>query len=93
METKILSIIKESMMIYRQCKLEKKLDTEAGQKVQTVWIPIQYAVLDKILEVKDYDGHWVNGWKVVYVGATAMDEYVRKHERDYKELPSIRFGI
>lgn len=54
---------------YRQCHLVKKRKApDAGELHQTSWIPSQFAVMNKVLKLKDEDGAWDNGWVVTSVG-------------------------
>lgn len=48
---------------YKQCRLERKTD---GGKLNLVsYIPEQFAVKDKVLKLRDDEGVWTDGWKVV----------------------------
>lgn len=47
---------------YRQCFLRN------GNRFQTTWLPDKFAVLGKVLKLKDL-GVWENGWIVDRVGA------------------------
>ena len=60
-------------MIYRQCELHR------GTSVQVAWIPATFAVVGKILRLRDE-----HGWVVASIGASASDGYIRNHERDYR---------
>jgi hypothetical protein len=53
-------------MKYRQCRLEKK--TKSGKLCQTSYIPEKYAFVGNILKLREEDGNWVNGWKVISAG-------------------------
>jgi hypothetical protein len=49
------------------------------------WIPIDYAKAGMVLDLRQEDGSWSNGWTVGGVFPTRISaDYVREHERDYK---------
>ncbi len=49
------------------------------------WIPDEFAVVGKIIDVRQKDGKWSEGWTVdIVYGPLLSFEYVREHERDYK---------
>jgi len=52
--------------MHRQCKLTQ------GNKVIFSWIPTKYAVVGKVLDLKDEDGNWTEGW--VVAEAWAIDK-------------------
>lgn len=54
-------------MFYRQCHLKK------GNTHQTSWIPEQFAVVNKVLKLRE-DGVWDDGWVVQTVSETRLDE-------------------
>jgi hypothetical protein len=60
-------------MNYKQCRLEKKL------LQQTVWLPTQFCILNKIVKIKDDDG-----WIVKNIYKVECDEkVVVERSRDY----------
>lgn len=59
-----------STSFYRQCKLARKNETQVS------YIPEKYAILNKILKLKNHHGVWENGWKVEFVGARMEDSEV-----------------
>ena len=63
---------------YKQCTLRQL----KSNWVRTSWIPEQFAVEGRILEIKEGE-EWTDGWKVVDVFTRASEDYVREHERDY----------
>ena len=64
--------------LYCQCLLEKNGD------LLTTWIPKKFAVVDKILKIKNDDG-WDNGWKVIKVGELLLnEESVASNSLDYR---------
>ena len=49
------------------------------------WIPDQFAVVGKVIDLRDEKGEWSRGWIVRDVYPQRLKyEYVREHERDYK---------
>jgi hypothetical protein len=53
----------------------------------TSWIPEEYAVEGKFLELKNREnGEWINGWKVVMVGNHRMTrKEVEERSRDHQK--------
>jgi hypothetical protein len=49
---------------YRQCKLQKKISD--GIKETTSYIPEPYCVQGKVLKLRDDNGVWEDGWKVIF---------------------------
>ena len=71
---------------YKQCIVEKQ---ELGKScietvTQITWLPVEFAEVDKQIQLKDDDDNWTDGWKVKYVGEDALYE-------DY--LPDFRKAI
>jgi len=71
---------------YTQCFLSKIIDTidgkEDGLVCTTAWIPEEYAVVDKLVKIKD-NGVWSDGWNVRMVWTTRPKDWVEQHQRDY----------
>ena len=60
-----------------------------GNIHQLSWIPSKFAVLGKVLKIKE-KGVWEDGWQVIDVGGTLNADYVLSHERDYRTaFPSL----
>lgn len=64
---------------YRQCALER------GNTYRISWIPARFAVVGKVLKLRD-NGVWDNGWTVTSVGAARLGALhvpglIRRHER------------
>ena len=57
---------------YRQCHLKKKDGTHVWEQVS--WIPEPYCVVGKVLKLRDSDGNWDDGWKVVSAGSHVQSE-------------------
>ncbi len=55
---------------YRQCHMAKP--TKTGKWEQTSWIPEKFAVVGKVLKLKDMDGNWDNGWVVETASQTRL---------------------
>lgn len=67
------------MQYYKQCRLTK------GTEVQVVWLPEKFAKLNKYLELQEDKG-WENGWKVIEVNKTRLDEKnLLERSQDYKK--------
>lgn len=61
---------------YTQCYLAK------GNWYQLAWIPTAFAVVGKVIKIKETDG-WDDGWIVRNVYGTKPADRVEKHSRDY----------
>jgi hypothetical protein len=53
---------------YRQCTLQRTSTTQVS------WIPEPFCELGKTLKLRDDDGLWTDGWKVVTVGPKRISE-------------------
>lgn len=58
---------------YRQCRLHKQMDGKRTM-VQVAWIPSQFATQGRTLKIRDRDGEWINGWKVIDIGSFTKTE-------------------
>lgn len=55
---------------YRQCRLVKE-----GRLFQVSWLPEKFAVVGKILKLRNEDNNeWDNGWLVTSAGDNRVDE-------------------
>jgi hypothetical protein len=71
---------------------EKKKDTysiqcrmQNGNRILVSWIPEDYAVRGKVLNLKDRKtGTWENGWIVLETGQRKPYEFVILDAQDYK---------
>jgi len=54
-----------SKTTYKQCRLEKKMPGALQRKV--THLPGKFAKVGKVLKLKDDQGDWDAGWKVVSV--------------------------
>lgn len=54
-------------MMYIQCKLQKE------NRYQVSWIPEKFAVLNKILKLKENE-IWEDGWKVIEIGGLKLEK-------------------
>jgi len=54
---------------YRQCRLRKESYLD-----QVSWIPEQFAVVNKIVKLRNEGEAWDDGWKVTGVGNTRLSE-------------------
>jgi len=61
---------------YTQCQITK------GNGYQIAWIPTTFAVIGKIIKIKEIDG-WDDGWKVSNVYGTRSADKVEQHSRDH----------
>ena len=71
---------------YVQCEMHKQI-SDTTYKSYVAWIPKKCAKMNKIIRLK-IDGEWVEGLKVVFVGAKVLKEQVEAASRDYKNQRS-----
>ncbi len=62
-------------LYYRQCKLQR------GNTHQTSWIPEQFAILNKVLKLKNGE-EWEDGWVVKEVWSR-LEEKMLPNWRNY----------
>lgn len=69
-------------VMYCQCRLEQS--TPNGVTHMTSYIPQKYAVVNKVLKLKD-NGEWTDGWIVKSVGVPNMvPDHIEKLVRDHR---------
>ena len=66
---------------YVQCRLRKDT-SENSYRLDEVWIPEKFAVMNKFIKVK-VDGKMEDGWEVIFVGIRKEAKLVEDKERDY----------
>lgn len=71
-------------MLYRQCSLERK--NPSGTTNTVSHIPIKYAVVGKILKLKNLNGEWEDSWVVTSVGEVvpvpeSSQRIIREHRK------------
>lgn len=59
-------------IFYSQCTLEKP--TTSGTLRRVSYIPSKFAVLNKIIKVKEDDDTWNDGWTVTSVGNKVSED-------------------
>ncbi len=57
---------------YRQCTLRKTI-SEISHLTQVSYIPAEYAVVGKVLKLRNEDDEWIDGWKVIAAGELNSD--------------------
>ena len=62
--------------IYRQCGLLRDLGNDRSANIVT-YLPARFAEMQKVVRLRQADGQWEDGWKVVKVGSNV----------DAKDLP------
>jgi hypothetical protein len=67
------------MTYHVQCKLRN-----GPGFYQTTWLPERYAKKGNIVELKNEEGKWEDGWIVIEVGSKMDSAQVIERERDYK---------
>lgn len=74
-------------MIYNQCTLVKRESTNDKDativSTRVSYIPKKYAILNKILKLKNNDV-WEDGWKVTFVGPDTPEDQVPDVHSDIK---------
>lgn len=72
-------------MNFKQCALSRPRRDAVKYRIRQVsWLPEQFAKKGLVLDLKNVNGEWEEGWRVDEVWTAATQEYVREHERDYR---------
>lgn len=71
--------------LYRQCRLVKKI--RGGESIQTSYIPAEFAREGRIVQLREDDGTWDDGWVIRLVGGSRTEEQLTA-----LELAHRRFG-
>ena len=66
---------------YKQCTLVRQL--ENATQHTTSWIPECFAVVGDVLKLRNHEGEWVNGWKVVSASDAVDAKTVEANARNY----------
>lgn len=66
---------------YRQCRLTKTVGVATC--VMVSWIPDRFAMVNKVLRLRDEDKVWDDGWVVRVVGSG------RRHEDDLPDFHEL----
>ena len=69
--------------LFKQCELSRPSD--GGTAVTVGWIPAKFAVVGRIVRLKDPEfGTWSEGWRVTSAGsATLAGQVLERQSRDY----------
>lgn len=68
--------------LYHQCILHKELPK--GTKTTTIFIPEKFAVMEKVIKLKDNNGEWEDGWVVKFISkAKYNSDYFRMASREH----------
>lgn len=68
-------------MFYRQCSIEKI--TPRGILKKVSYLPEEFSILGQPIKLRDENKIWDNGWKVIEVSSTRVDE---KHLPDSHKI-------
>jgi len=60
---------------YRQCGLLRELPNDSTS-FQTSFIPARFAKPQQVVRLRQADGQWEDGWKVVSIGAGVDDDHL-----------------
>ena len=58
--------------MYRQCRLQKKI--EGGVRETMSYIPSKFAVVGRVLKLRNPEKEWDDGWRVVSASSTEHSE-------------------
>jgi hypothetical protein len=61
-------------VMYRRCELTKRVSD--GVLIQQSWIPSKFAMVGRVLELKNGAGEWENGWRVDWTSDVERPENV-----------------
>jgi len=70
--------------LYCQCLLERL--TPRGLERTTSWIPAKFAIVGRMIRLRDEDGNWEAGWtvrsaSVPYPEPSSPHQQIRNHRR------------
>ena len=68
--------------LYRQCLLIRK--TMTGDVKTTSYIPEKFAVVGRVIELKNKQGDFVGGWEVICAGSLTAKEDLPAHNAGKK---------
>lgn len=69
--------------MFKQCVLQKKLPT--GHKTTTTYLPVEFAVVEKVIKLKGKNDEWEDGWVVESVSTREFNsEYIEIMSGQYK---------
>ena len=58
---------------------------ERQGKIRTVtWLPSRFAKIGDFVELKNKDGTWTDGWKVISAGSQMKTSSLVERSQDYK---------
>ena len=58
--------------LYKPCRLIRI--TKRGEEETTSWLPVEFAIQDNYVKLRDKRGNWSNGWKIQSASGEAMPE-------------------
>jgi hypothetical protein len=70
-------------VFYRQCVLIKNIENSYLET--TSYIPEPFCKVGRILKLKDEDGTWDDGWKVISAGERTPGRLVGLYSQSYKK--------
>lgn len=69
---------------YHQCKLQR------GNSTLVSWLPERYARFNKIVKLKQEDGSWENGWRVMKVFKVKWEgAFLEQYSNSYKHQRKV----
>lgn len=70
-------------VFYKQCVLQKKSENSCSE--QTSYIPEPFCKVGRILKLKDENGIWDDGWKVISAGERTPERLVELYSQSHKK--------
>ena len=68
---------------YCQCHLERPVEGGQGSMVMVSWIPSHLAQVGLVVNLKNDEGEWTNGWKVTYAGPKRDGDDIEARSREW----------
>jgi hypothetical protein len=65
-------------IMYKQCRMERQLG--AAKQTRVAWIPEKYAVENETVKIKEPDGSWSDGWKILSASGESISEKYAVHQ-------------
>ena len=72
--------------------MRRKL-SDNSETVDVAWIPTKFAIVGKVLEIKEADEKWIDGWIVKSVGKMILVEedakVIKQEYRDHRSITDV----
>lgn len=74
-------VVSKEVKAYKQCTMMRQLENATQHR--TSWIPECFANIGETLKLRDYNGNWIDGWKVISASPPMDAKTVEANSRSY----------